>query len=88
MFVLDFPDDLFDEVLEGDEPGRASELVDDGLGIAYDPTSPEALSQAMAEIRHRDIQSLSAGARARAELLDWRAIAARVASIYRNEAPE
>ena len=68
--------------------GCLPELVDDGLGIAYDPTSPEALSQAMAEIRHRDIQSLSAGARARAELLDWRAIAARVASIYRNEAPE
>lgn len=68
--------------------GCLTELVDDSLGIAYDPSSPEALQQAMAQIRTRDINALGTGARARAESLDWRDIAGHIASIYRDGAPE
>lgn len=68
--------------------GCLPELVDDTVGIAYDPAVPDALPHALEAIRQRDITALSAAARARAESLDWTGIAARVAALYRGEDPD
>jgi glycosyltransferase involved in cell wall biosynthesis len=62
--------------------GCLPELVDDTVGIAYDPAAPEALLQAMEAIRQRDLAVVGAAARARAESLDWDGIAIRIAAAY------
>jgi len=68
--------------------GCLPELVDEEVGIAYDPVAPGALPQAMEAIRERDLVGVGAAARARAESLDWDGIATRIAAAYLGDGPE
>ena len=68
--------------------GCLPELVDDTLGLTYDPARPGALQRAMEEIRERDLVAASAAARARAESLDWRDISLQILAAYRGDGPE
>jgi glycosyltransferase involved in cell wall biosynthesis len=65
--------------------GCLPELIDDTMGIAYDPAAPDALAQAMGQIRHRDLAAASTAARARAESLHWEGIASQVVAAYRGQ---
>ena len=67
--------------------GCLAELVDDSVGIAYDPIAADALPRALGQIRRRDLEAAGAAARARAESLDWSGIATQVAAAYRGEDP-
>ena len=62
--------------------GCLPELVDEAVGITYDPTSRKGLKKAMESIRQRDLAVAGAAARARAESLDWGGIATRIAATY------
>ncbi len=57
-------------------------LVDDSMGILYDPSSPGGLQQALRQIRKRDLAAAGGAALTRARQLDWDGIAARVAEVY------
>ena len=65
--------------------GCLPELVDDTIGITYDPSTADALPRAMAAIRQRDLTVVGAAARARAEALDWDGIATHIVSAYRGD---
>ena len=67
--------------------GCLPELIDDTMGITYDPAEPGALRQAMERIRQCDLAAAGAAARARAESLDWNRIASRVVAAYRGDGP-
>jgi len=64
--------------------GCLPELVDDTIGITYDPAAADALPLAMDQIRRRDLIAAGAAARARAEALDWDGIAASVVAAYQG----
>ncbi len=63
--------------------GCLPELVDDSMGILYDPNDSGALSKAMLDVRRRDLGRAGRAAFARAKSLDWQRIASRVAEVYR-----
>ena len=62
--------------------GCLPELIDDSMGILFDPDAADALPQALCAIRERDVEAAGRAARARAESLDWEEIAERHAAIY------
>ena len=64
--------------------GCLPELIDDSMGILFDPDREGALQEAMREIRGRDLEAAGRAARACAESLDWERIADRHASLYRG----
>jgi glycosyltransferase involved in cell wall biosynthesis len=63
--------------------GCLPELVDDSMGILYDPKDTGALSKALLDIRRCDLDRAGCAAFARAKSLDWQRIASRVAEVYR-----
>ena len=63
--------------------GCLPELVDDSMGILYNPKDTGALSKALLDIRRRDLDKAGREAFARAKSLDWGRIASRVAEVYR-----
>lgn len=63
--------------------GCLPELVDDSMGILYDPKDSGALSNALLDIRRRDLNAAGRAAFERARSLDWGGIAERVAEVYR-----
>ena len=63
--------------------GCLPELVDESMGILYDPKDSRALSNALLDIRRRDLDEAGRAAFERARSLDWRGIAKRVAEVYR-----
>ena len=65
--------------------GCLPELVDDTVGITYDPQATGALAHALATIRNRDLAAAGRAARARAESLDWDGIATDVVAAYRGD---
>ncbi len=64
--------------------GCLPELIDEEIGILYEANDEAALGRAMVEIRRRNLDAAERAARARAESLDWRGIAARIARVYRG----
>lgn len=64
--------------------GCLTELIDDTVGIAYDPSDAAALPQALTAIRQRDLSAVGRAARARAESLNWDGIATRILAAYRG----
>ena len=64
--------------------GCLPELIDDTMGILYDPKHPQGLARALAEVRERDVEAAGRAALARARQLDWDGIAARIAEVYRG----
>ena len=64
--------------------GCLPELINEQIGILYDAADESALERAMVEIRQRDIEAAGRAAKARAESLDWRGIAARIAEVYKG----
>jgi beta-1,4-mannosyltransferase len=66
--------------------GCLSELLDESMGIVYDPGDSGALREAMEAIRRRDLAPLRAAAYRRAELLSWDGIARLTLEAYRYPA--
>jgi glycosyltransferase involved in cell wall biosynthesis len=64
--------------------GCLPELIDPGEGLLYDPQDPQGLEKAMGEIRGRDLGAMGKAAYDKARSLDWDAIAAQVAAMYRG----
>ena len=64
--------------------GCLPELIDDSMGLLYDPQQADGLEQALVEIRQRDLDAAGRAARQRARELDWGGIAARIAEVYRG----
>lgn len=62
--------------------GCLKELVDDTVGVRYDPQAPNALAEAMRAIRDRDMAALSTAALARARSLAWEDIAVKTLAAY------
>lgn len=62
--------------------GCLPELVDESMGILYDPKDSTALTKALLDIRGRDLEEAGHAAFTRAKSLDWRGIASRVAEVY------
>ena len=62
--------------------GCLPELIDESMGILYDPKDTGALTRALLDIRGRDLATAGRAAFARAKSLDWRGIASRVAEVY------
>ncbi|MEM7031664.1 MAG: glycosyltransferase [Chloroflexota bacterium] len=63
--------------------GCLSELIDDRVGLTYDPQNPEALGEAMQAARKRDLPPMTQAALHRAETLDWDSIALKTLEAYR-----
>jgi len=64
--------------------GCMPELIDETMGLLYNPQDPEGLEKALLAIRARDLAAMSQAAFQRANDLDWSGIAARLAAIYRR----
>lgn len=64
--------------------GCLPELIDDDVGILYDPTVQGALRQAMSAIRQRDTVGMGIAALERAKALDWDTIARDTVDVYRK----
>ena len=62
--------------------GSLPELVDDRMGIVYDPLQPDGLKHAMRVIRDRDLTGCGSAARHRAESLSWQSIAELTLKAY------
>ncbi len=62
--------------------GCLPELVDEGVGILYDPQAPAALRQAMLAMQARDLGLLRQAAYQRAKALDWAGIAQQTLQAY------
>ncbi len=62
--------------------GCLPELVDESMGILYDPRDAGALSHALLDIRRRDLDKAGRAAFEGAKSLDWHSIASRVAEVY------
>ena len=58
--------------------GCLPELIDDTMGILYDPGDKRGLEEALAQIRGRDLEAAGRSALSRARALDWDGIAAQV----------
>lgn len=65
--------------------GCLPELIDETMGILFDPDTNNSLPTAMQEIRTRDIKAAGRAARACAESLNWENIANRHAAIYKGQ---
>lgn len=65
--------------------GCLPELIDETMGILYDPKEEDGLERALGAIRERDLKLAGQAALERARNLDWHKIAGRVAEVYRNE---
>ena len=63
--------------------GCLPELVDESMGIIYNPNQPGALAQAMKAIQQRDLMACSRAAYRRAESLSWESIARLTLEAYR-----
>ncbi|NKB66705.1 MAG: glycosyltransferase [Candidatus Latescibacteria bacterium] len=63
--------------------GCLPELVDDSMGVLYDPKDRGGLEKAMVQISQMDTEAAGQAARARAEELDWDGIAGQIAQVYR-----
>jgi glycosyltransferase involved in cell wall biosynthesis len=59
----------------------------DGCSILYDPDRPDGLRAALEEASGADLQALGDRAAATAATLDWGAIGARTAALYRGDPP-
>ena len=66
------------------ELGCLPELIDDTMGVLYDPRDACGLERALVEIRERDVEAAGRAALDRAGELDWDGIAARIADLYRG----
>ena len=64
--------------------GCLPELVDDHMGILYDPTASGALAAALVEARRLDLTAAREAALRRSEGLGWDAIASRIVELYRG----
>ena len=64
--------------------GCLPELVDDTMGLLYDPKERHALRDALVEIRGRDLKAAEASAMNRARTLDWDSIAGRLGQLYQG----
>ncbi|MEM7126171.1 MAG: glycosyltransferase [Chloroflexota bacterium] len=62
--------------------GCLPELIDDSMGILYDPQQPDALEKALGEIRQRDMAECSDAAYRHAQSLSWDKIAHQVLEVY------
>ncbi len=67
-------------------PGRGClpELIDETMGVLYDPKEAQGLERALVEIRERDLEAAGRAGFERAQSLDWDGIAERVAQVYRG----
>ncbi len=65
--------------------GCLPELLDNNMGIVYDPSEAGALGQAMQTIRERDVAACSRAAYRRARSLSWDAIARLTLEAYRYQ---
>lgn len=63
--------------------GCLPELVDDSMGIVYDPNQPGALGKAMTAFQQRDLTASGMAAYRRAESLSWDSIARLTLDAYR-----
>ena len=64
--------------------GCLPELLDDTMGILYDPKDEKGLDNALIKTRSIDLEAAGSAAHNRALSLDWDDIAARVAELYRG----
>jgi glycosyltransferase involved in cell wall biosynthesis len=64
--------------------GCLPELVDDSMGLLYDPSDKGALQKALIEVRTRDLKLASLNALTRARELDWDGIANSLSLLYRG----
>lgn len=64
--------------------GCLPELVDDEIGVLYNPQEKGALQAALREIRNRDLKQAGRNAFERAKSLNWDDIAIRLAALYRG----
>ena len=60
-------------------------MIDEEIGVLYEPGEGGSLDRALEEIRARDLERARAAAVARARSLDWEKIAARFAAVYKGE---
>jgi glycosyltransferase involved in cell wall biosynthesis len=65
--------------------GCLPELIDDTIGLLYDPKDEGGLERALVEIRKRDLKAAGRLALERAKRLDWDGIAWRIAELYRGK---
>jgi glycosyltransferase involved in cell wall biosynthesis len=63
--------------------GCLPELVDNSVGILYDPREEDALLKAMQAARHRDLAATGVAAYRRAQSLSWERIAHQTLEAYR-----
>ena len=64
--------------------GCLPELVDDSVGILYDPQQPDGLFQALRAIRQRDVAAMGAAAYRRAQSFSWDEIARQTLEVYQH----
>ena len=64
--------------------GCLPELVDESMGLLYDPADRRALQKALVEVRTRDLKEAGVNALARAQELDWDRIASSLSAIYQG----
>ena len=62
--------------------GCLPELIDESMGILFDPDDETGLEQALKQIRERDLQAAGSAAYQRAVGFGWDEIAERFAQIY------
>ena len=66
--------------------GCLPELIDERMGLLYDPEDQRGLEKALVQIRTLDLKAAGRVALERARELDWKGIAARIAQLYRGGA--
>ncbi len=64
--------------------GCLAELIDETMGVLYDPDAPGALPAAMRRVREIDLEAAGSAARARARRFDWNEVGDRTAALYRG----
>lgn len=62
--------------------GCLPDLVDDSMGVLYDPDSPDGLAGALKSIIKKDLAPLGRNAMARAQAFDWGDIGRQTAEVY------
>lgn len=65
--------------------GCLPELIDDTMGLLYDPNDERGLEKALLEIRKRDLKAAGRASFERARKLDWDIIASRIAELYKGK---
>ena len=66
--------------------GCLPELIDETIGLLYDPQDARGLEDALIEIRNRDLNAAGRAALEHAKSLDWNRIASRLEKIYGGSA--